>query len=213
MVKENTFPLDNISFLLFLETVRFMSKRITSEMWYRETTKRFWKTGYRRFHGKFLYFMGGPKSIGHITENLSEPGMADPQDARINFAVPSQKILSDFIAIDLDIPKTTSPGILYPVLNMLHNQQNDEFMLCADGKMVTAGVDGKGDFSPCFGLLSHSRDFFLTMIVTEKEKNSFSSFKTKYFESFFTIYEIKSSCLIRLLNRQNEVPSFCNVLS
>ncbi|CAC5401579.1 unnamed protein product [Mytilus coruscus] len=43
------------------------------------------------------------------------------------------------------IPRSTSPGILYPVLNMLRNQQNDELMLCADEKKkVTAGVDGKG---------------------------------------------------------------------
>ena len=47
-------------------------------MWYRETTKRFWKTGYRLFHGKFVYFMGGTKRTGHITENLFERGIADP---------------------------------------------------------------------------------------------------------------------------------------
>ena len=43
--------------------------------------------------------MGGPKRIVHITEDLCERGISDPQDAGNNFAVPSQKILSDFIAM------------------------------------------------------------------------------------------------------------------
>ncbi|CAG2210171.1 unnamed protein product [Mytilus edulis] len=34
--------------------------------------------------------------------------MADPQDTGINFAVPSQNILSDFIAMELDIPSPSS---------------------------------------------------------------------------------------------------------
>ena len=45
------------------------------------------------------------KCIGHITEHLCEREMADPQETWTIFAVPSQKILSDFIAIDLDVPK------------------------------------------------------------------------------------------------------------
>ncbi|CAC5381592.1 unnamed protein product [Mytilus coruscus] len=48
LVKEDNckFPFDSISLLLFLETVRFMSKRITSGMWNWQTKKRFCKTGY-----------------------------------------------------------------------------------------------------------------------------------------------------------------------
>ena len=54
LVDQEKFPLDNSSFLLFLETVRFMSTNITSEMKYGKTTKRFWKTGYRLFHAKLV---------------------------------------------------------------------------------------------------------------------------------------------------------------
>ncbi|CAG2201884.1 unnamed protein product [Mytilus edulis] len=147
MVKANKYPFENISLRLFFGTVSFMSKRITSELWYRGTTKRFWKIGYRLFHGKFLYFMGGPKSIAYITGNLYERGMGDPQDAGINFAVPSLKILSyliaiyiyipkcDLIAMDLDIPKGSryiGSNVLQAFF-ILRNQHNYEFMLCADG--------------------------------------------------------------------------------
>ena len=58
-----TFPLDNLSFVLFMKTVRFLSASNTLEMRYSEISKLFWKTGYRLFHAKFLNFIGGPKNI------------------------------------------------------------------------------------------------------------------------------------------------------
>ena len=59
LVLTKKFPLDNIALLLFLETVRFYSCESSTEMRYSENTKRFRKSGYRLFHAKFLYFMGG----------------------------------------------------------------------------------------------------------------------------------------------------------
>ncbi len=55
LVSANSFPLDNLSFLLFLDTVAFYSCNTTTQMVYLPQTKRFWKTGYRLFHAKFLY--------------------------------------------------------------------------------------------------------------------------------------------------------------
>ena len=52
---KDKFPLNNLSFLLIMKTVRFFSKQYTSEMRYFPETKRFWKTGNRLFHGTFLY--------------------------------------------------------------------------------------------------------------------------------------------------------------
>ena len=57
LVLARKFPLNNISLLLFLETVRFFNCESTTEMRYSDDTKRFWKSGYRLFHAKFLYFM------------------------------------------------------------------------------------------------------------------------------------------------------------
>ena len=33
-----------------------------------EETKRFWKLGYRLFYANFLYFMGGPKHVGGLSQ-------------------------------------------------------------------------------------------------------------------------------------------------
>ena len=66
LVANNSFPLDTLSLLLFLETVKIFYCSNTSEMRYSDITKRVWKAGYRLFHGTFLYFMGGPKNIGTL---------------------------------------------------------------------------------------------------------------------------------------------------
>jgi hypothetical protein len=113
-------------------------------MWYSDTTKLFWKTGYRLFHGKFLYFMGGPKNTGQILEGVSDPGLSSSEKSERNFAVPSVSSLIDYSSKSSDIPKLIQPGVLEPVLAALGCHQEREFMLCADGKKVTTGVDSKG---------------------------------------------------------------------
>lgn len=45
LVVAGRFPLDNISLLLFLETVKFFGCETTTQMTYFPETKRFWKTG------------------------------------------------------------------------------------------------------------------------------------------------------------------------
>ena len=53
-VKQQKYPLTNIAFLLWLETVRWFSCTTSLSMWYWNKTKTFWRAGYRLFHGKFL---------------------------------------------------------------------------------------------------------------------------------------------------------------
>ena len=53
LIVENKFSLDNISMLLFLETVRFYDCDNTSQVRYLEETKHFWKPAYRLFHAIF----------------------------------------------------------------------------------------------------------------------------------------------------------------
>ena len=100
LVANNSFPLDNLSLLLFLETVKFFYRANTSEMRYSDITKRFWRAGYRLFHGKFFYFMGGPKNIGTLAESTSR-GTFNPKDAKINFAVPSVSSIESFRISDI----------------------------------------------------------------------------------------------------------------
>ena len=72
LVSEDKFPLRNISWLLFLDVVRWYSLQTTTQMTYSEESMKFWKVLYRLFHGKALRFMSGLKSTGQVTGNETE---------------------------------------------------------------------------------------------------------------------------------------------
>ena len=151
LIVENKFPLDNISMLLFLETVRFYDCDNTSQMRYLEETRRFWKSGFRLFHAKFLYFMGGPKHVGELSQADSK-GFFKPENARINFAVPSVNTLEQFMITYVEMPNRMPAGIIQPVLDSIADApKNLTYMLCADGKKVTAGIDKIGGDVDMFG--------------------------------------------------------------
>ena len=63
LIKDGEFPFENISYLLFLDVVQFLSLPNTSLMRYSETVKRFWTTGFKLFHGKFVHFLSGRKHV------------------------------------------------------------------------------------------------------------------------------------------------------
>ncbi|XP_062589952.1 uncharacterized protein LOC134251563 [Saccostrea cucullata] len=151
LVAEEKYPKDNIAFLLFLDTVRFCNCDISSKMCYRPETKRFWKIGYKLFHSKFLYFMGGPKNACQIKDGVATRGKMSTESSQINFVVPSAGVLSQFNVSNVDLNETLQPGILHPVLDALQVQEESEFMLCADAKKVTAGVDQIGGDVNMFG--------------------------------------------------------------
>ena len=89
LVNKDKFSLDNISFLLFLDTARFLGLSNLSQMTYPHQTKHFWKAGKKLLHNKFIYFMGGPNHFGQQSQDLK------PDNARINFAVPSISVLNE----------------------------------------------------------------------------------------------------------------------
>jgi hypothetical protein len=64
LVCNKKFPLTNISFLLFLDVVRWYSLPRTSMMTYKDDTMKSWRVIYRLFHGKILRFLSGLKSTG-----------------------------------------------------------------------------------------------------------------------------------------------------
>ena len=88
IVYEKRFPLDNIAFELFLDVVKWFSVSSTTLMRYNQTSKVFWRLGYVLFHGRFLRFMSGFKSIGSIINGESSRGQYSPVNSRIYFAVP-----------------------------------------------------------------------------------------------------------------------------
>ena len=118
LIVENKFPLDNISMLLFLETVRFYDCDNTSQMQNLEETKCFWKSGYRLFYANFLYFMGGPKHVGELSHADSK-GFFKPENARINFAVPSVNTLDQFKITDVEMPNRMPARIIQPELDSI----------------------------------------------------------------------------------------------
>ena len=120
LVLAKKFPLNNLSFLLFLETIRFYNCESTTEMRYSNETKRFWKSGYRLFHAKFLYFMGGPKHVGEMSQlEESEMGKFKPEEAKINFAVPSVNTLKKFKVTEVDLPGRMPTGVIEAVLDSI----------------------------------------------------------------------------------------------
>jgi hypothetical protein len=59
--------MDNITFLLFLDVVRWYGKTSTTQMRYNDTAvNKFWRIGYKMFHGKWLRYMNGPKNKGDL---------------------------------------------------------------------------------------------------------------------------------------------------
>jgi hypothetical protein len=54
-------------------------------MRYDTAVNKFWRIGYKMFHGKWLRYMSGPKNKGDLVNRLSAPGEFDPKGSRINF--------------------------------------------------------------------------------------------------------------------------------
>ena len=66
----------------------------------------------------FLYFMGGPKHVGELSQADSK-GFFKPKTARINFAVPSVNTLEQFKIADVEMPNRMPAGIIQPVLDSI----------------------------------------------------------------------------------------------
>jgi hypothetical protein len=90
------------------------------------------------------FFMGGPKSVNQVVKGLADRGEFSPTDALINFAVPSITTIDRFQVSDINTDKIIPTGIILPSLTTLQALPENEYMLCADGKKVTAGFDSKG---------------------------------------------------------------------
>ena len=151
LILDGKYPLDNISLILFLETVQIFNCQPTSQMKYSQVSLRFWKAGYRLFNGKFLFFMGGPKNIGDVLDG-NKKGQCYPENARINFVVPSVTTLGNFEISEVPMPTRLPTGIILPVLETISKlKSNNRYMLCADGKKVTAEIDKIGGDVDMFG--------------------------------------------------------------
>ena len=69
LVANNVFPLDSITFLLFLENDEWFSEDKFSNVKYLYPEMVYlWNIGRKLFHGRFLRIMSGPKKQGQIVQ-------------------------------------------------------------------------------------------------------------------------------------------------
>ena len=139
-IADNTLT-DNIALHLLLDVGNFYSKKSISCLRYSEETLAFWVTVKKLFKGKGINFFRGFKAQG--IEKLEEEQIK-PRDCRINFAVPSNPILSKESA------KYTigagSPGILTASLDAFaDNNTGKDVKISIDGKKIAFGLGNSGD--------------------------------------------------------------------
>ena len=118
LVSDDIFPLYNISFLLFLDTVNLFATGNASEMRYRKETMLFRIFGLLYFHGKWIRFWKDKKFSGTVLEDKEKKEYFNPQVNKpiINFAVPSDKI-KKLCRKNVRIPRSLKPGVIHILLD------------------------------------------------------------------------------------------------
>ena len=138
-LESSELPMDNIVFILMMDRVRFNNCANTVGMRYGEKSKMFWTIVYRLCKESGLKFFSGSKNWGQVVNKESEKSKYSPDNAKINFAVPDEKVLC---AYKSGLPKVIPPGKIDKCMEMLQNKK--DIILMADGKLVTKGL--KTDF-------------------------------------------------------------------
>ena len=127
----------NIAFLLCLERAKWQSLKSTTQMRFRNVTKKFWLVVYRLLKGKGLRFFSGPKNYGQVITGEAARGHYDPDKSEINFAVPDERYLC---SQDRVLGRIIPPGIISSSANMLQNHK--DVVLMADCKRLAKGLRG-----------------------------------------------------------------------
>ena len=128
----------NIAFLLCLERAKWQSLKSTTQMRFREVTKKFWLVVYRLLKGKGLRFFSGPKNYGQVISKVTTRGKYDPDKSEINFAVPDERQLC---SQDRILGRIIQPGLIDASMNMLKNHK--DIVLMADCKRLAKGLTGQ----------------------------------------------------------------------
>ena len=129
-------PSKNIVLLLLLDRVRFQKCCNTIGMHYRDVCKLFWSIVYRLCKGVGLKFFGGSKNWGQVISKQCPKSNYDPKISKINFAVPSEKVLRDY---SRSLPKIIPPGKICFTMELLKNKK--DIILMGDAKLLTKGLN------------------------------------------------------------------------
>ena len=140
----------NIAFLLCLERARWQSLKTTTQMRFRDVTKKFWLVVYRLLKGKGIRFFSGPKNYRQVITSKATRGNYDPKKSDINFAVPDKQYLH---CQDRILGRIVQPGIIESSLNILQNHK--DVVLMADCKQLAKGL--KGDWAGDVDLWGHEK--------------------------------------------------------
>ena len=130
-LSDGTLSPTNISFLLCLERAKWQSLKTTTQMRFRDVTKKFWLVVYRLLKGKGIRFFSGPKNWGQVVSKDAKLGNYDPKCSEINFAVPDEQYLR---TLDAKYGKVIPPGIIDDSFKLLSN--HPDVVIMADCKRV-----------------------------------------------------------------------------
>ena len=137
LIATESFPLDNIAFLLMLEVAKWYSLANTCMMTYRKETMMFFRVGLKLFHGSFVRFMSGSKSEGHILRGGRAKDLT-PATSSINFAVQSIGFLRNYKPPGmLDVlPPEIQPGIIGTAIDLKPSSTESpvSYILSFDGQ-------------------------------------------------------------------------------
>ena len=118
--------------------------------------KLFWSIVYRLCKGVGLKFFGGLKNWGQVISKQCPKSNYDPKISKINFAVPSEKVLRDY---SRSLPKIIPPGKIHCTMELLKNKK--DIILMGDAKLVTKGLNA--NFSGEVNLFGHETNPNLTI--------------------------------------------------
>ena len=148
LIADNKFPLDNTAFTLLMDVARWYTLSSTRLMTYPDSSKLFWRVGYKLFHGGFIRFMSGGKSEGQLVEGADDEkdsfsNELKPDQSNINFSVPDLHVIRDFKACP-SLQNTSSdlpPGVIAECIDMkAKRQENVSYILSVDGKKIAPGM-------------------------------------------------------------------------
>ena len=120
LASDDIFPLYNISFLLFLDTVNLFAAENASGMRYRKETMLFWTLGLLNFHGKWIRFCRDEKFSGTVLEDKESKEYFNPQLNKPRIILPCSLIKlkkKNCVEKNVRVTRFLKPGVIYSLLD------------------------------------------------------------------------------------------------
>lgn len=208
-------PFENLAWKSALQIARYFSCSTTTLMRYDSECVEFYACLYFLFGNSVLNVLRGPGHFSDVVTQNCGKGKFSPTTAKVNFAVPSLRVLQN---VNTAYPKTIKPGLIKYTLDCAEQdaKQGKQFVLSFDGKKIAQGVTGsdKGDVN-LWGnemppLLSEklklekaiSTCSMLSNKITQYPKNPQHSTKEQHIQNIEKVAKITSLRLKRLRKRQ-----------